>query len=393
MFRKGSCQFFTGLLGALLLILISANCGGGSGSSNSGTGQEFLYATSSNHIYSTTVDPATGNLAFPNSTALPVPNPVILTATVADSKGKFLYYFDSPEGKIDVFSINPVTGNISPAGGSPFSAGTATTFGLAGAAIDPSGRFFYLASLLVAPPFVGLNIFGVNAQSGGLTPIAGSPFTTANVAFAAVTHPSGKFVYLSGSDGTIAAFEIDSITGMPTPVSGSPFPIPAPAALFFTAIDPSGKYLYASIPLKLDSGPPSALVPDNRIFAWSIDSTTGSLSPVPGSPFTTGSVPEQMVIDPSGKFLYLPNVQDHAVSGFSIDQNSGVLTPVSGSPFSIPASLLVIDPSGKYLFAAAGKMINGYNINPSTGELTPIVLELVISFADPIRQLTMVKPQ
>src|SRR5215475_14513784 len=43
------------------------------------------------------------------------------------------------------------------------------------------------------------------------------------------------------------------------------------------------------------------------VSAFSVTASTGNLSPVPGSPFPTGSMPFALVLDSSAKFLYVIN--------------------------------------------------------------------------------------
>jgi 6-phosphogluconolactonase (cycloisomerase 2 family) len=52
-----------------------------------------------------------------------------------------------------------------------------------------------------------------------------------------------------------------------------------------------------------------------------------------------------VAIDASNKFLYAPNGNDNTISGFSIDPSTGALTPIAGSPFRTgmsPASIATI---------------------------------------------------
>ncbi len=67
----------------------------------------------------------------------------------------------------------------------------------------------------------------------------------------------------------------------------------------------------------------------------------GSLAPVPGSPFPTGGdsvrfgliAPHRIAVEPVGGFIYASNITDNTVSGFSIDTATGALTLIAGSPF------------------------------------------------------------
>src|SRR5712692_5008509 len=74
----------------------------------------------------------------------------------------------------------------------------------------------------------------------------------------------------------------------------------------------------------------------NNVSAYTIDSTTGVLSPVPGSPFAAGSEPLSVAVDPSGKFAYVVNgnVIPGSVSAYTIDSATGALSPITGSPFA-----------------------------------------------------------
>ena len=113
---------------------------------------------------------------------------------------------------------------------------------------------------------------------------------------------------------------------------------------------------------------------DDNISAYAIDTATGALTPVRGSPFATGKVPLYVTVDPAGKFLYVTNTQSGDVSGYSID-SAGSLTPVPGSTFragNTPAAITV-DPSGKFVY------VTDYSLNEifaftieASGSLGPV---------------------
>jgi 6-phosphogluconolactonase (cycloisomerase 2 family) len=87
------------------------------------------------------------------------------------------------------------------------------------------------------------------------------------------------------------------------------------------------------------------------ISAFSV-AADGTLNEVDGSPFATGGVGgggwavfDQIVISPSGKFLYVANSSSGNVSGFSINPTDGRLTPIPGSPFMIAPHPQRVSPS------------------------------------------------
>jgi DNA-binding beta-propeller fold protein YncE len=106
----------------------------------------------------------------------------------------------------------------------------------------------------------------------------------------------------------------------------------------------------------------------NQVAAFSADSATGALTPVPGSPFPAGN--GASVLAAVDNFLYVANAGDGTVSGYSMDSSSGALTPLPDSPFGSGGGTLTIDPSGKYLYLGTFKGIQGYNIDSTTGVLS-----------------------
>jgi 6-phosphogluconolactonase len=156
----------------------------------------------------------------------------------------------------------------------------------------------------------------------------------------------------TGSDTGIAAFSLNESTGALTPVAGSPFA----GAAIDPVVTPAGTFLYAV-------GGTST----TTLVGYSIATATGALTPLAGSPFATGiNTPDglnPMLIDGSGKFLYEPSSAGQQILGFSIAA-TGALTPLTGSPFATGVTggaqgtcgcpeAVVIDPSSKFLFVGS----------------------------------------
>jgi 6-phosphogluconolactonase len=74
-----------------------------------------------------------------------------------------------------------------------------------------------------------------------------------------------------------------------------------------------------------------------NVSAFAVGSN-GVLSSVPGSPFSAGLGAEFMALDSVHKFLYVSNQNSDNLSGFSVNTSTGSLTPVPGSPFTTDAS-------------------------------------------------------
>jgi 6-phosphogluconolactonase (cycloisomerase 2 family) len=189
--------------------------------------------------------------------------------------------------------------------------------------------------------------------------------------------PTGKFLYASGAaDAPLSGapnvwgFAIDSQTGALTSMPGSPFVTQPGGQPYGIKIDPSGKFLYV------------ALSNGNSVAALTIDATTGTLTAVPGSPFPTAPAQftqtYELTISPSGKFLYAFNFNQNTVAAFTINRTSGALTTIAGSPFAINPNAegdLIVDPSGNHLYMTIGYgfqpvAFDIFDIDPTTGSLT-----------------------
>jgi 6-phosphogluconolactonase (cycloisomerase 2 family) len=89
---------------------------------------------------------------------------------------------------------------------------------------------------------------------------------------------------------------------------------------------------------------------------------------VPNSPFPTGANPAAIVF--ANGFLYVLN--DGSISGYSINSSSGVLTPLSGSPFAIVGLAIAADSLDQYLYVSGLTGIQAFSIDPISGSLTPV---------------------
>ncbi len=344
-------------------------------SSNCAPAPEYLYATSTNHILAFTISQSSGALSASQVMAGPNQSGGIVASTVGQ-----LYLSDFSSNAVDGFDINSASGGLTAITGSPFSLG-GTPPGAGGLSWMVESSYLY-ATDLNAGTVAG---FLYNPTSGALTPVPGSPFPAGNTpvqAVQAATQASTLlFLYVSDlndSAGGISAFAINQQNGALSPIPGSPFPTGAPGSF----PGPSAMALYSNFLYVALAGTSTA---NNKIAAFAIDPATGELTPLPGSPFVTGSDPLQMVLvpvtaGPEG-FLYTANVQDGTISAFTADSATGVLTPVSGSPYTAGTSVgglavsLTFTSAGNYFLYAAdpqAENVLGYYIDGSTGGLSPI---------------------
>jgi 6-phosphogluconolactonase (cycloisomerase 2 family) len=242
-------------------------------------------------------------------------------------------------------------------------------------AIDAAGRWLYLA--LLGPQDLSqgtgpnmpteIAVFALSPQTGAAEPKGAPVMVPLPNIMALKVAPSGTRVYAISIDGHLAAYDVNTDTGALTAVPGSPFAIPAGFAL---AVHPSGRFLYTESPQGvhlnqvLDSG---AVVPV-AVFAPPPTQTTWRAS--------------DFTIDPSGRFLYAAAFfLDGGLVAYRIDA-AGRLTLVAGSPFATDrlTTTVAVDRSGQFLYAAAdpypadasGSGVWGFRIDQATGALTPL---------------------
>jgi 6-phosphogluconolactonase len=179
--------------------------------------------------------------------------------------------------------------------------------------------------------------------------------------------PTASFAFVSNSGaGTVSAFAV-STSGSLSPVSGSPFA--AGAGAEFMAVDKVHNFLFVA-----NQGA-------NNLTAFSVNTSTGMLAAAPGSPFATGAAPLGVAVDPMGRFVFVGNQNDNSVSVFSINPANGALTQAPGSPFTgvtNPFSVTVA-PTGAFLFVSnfngnsgTGNTVSTFSINAATGALTAV---------------------
>jgi uncharacterized repeat protein (TIGR01451 family) len=226
--------------------------------------------------------------------------------------GSFLYVANQGSNNISVFSINPATGALTTAAGSPFAVP-----GSGDISIDctPDGQF------LLAASSNNIAVFSRGAD-GSLTPVLGSPFAAGGLGPDGMrVTPDGRFVVVALLlSQTVGVFSIGA-GGALTPVPGSPFPLAAlPAGV---AINCDSSIVYTG----------AAQAVDTRVDALSIG-TGGALTPIAGSPFTAaGDNSNVVLLNPDGRFLFVSNLISNQITVFGVNAD-GSLTEIAGSPFS-----------------------------------------------------------
>ena len=286
------------------------------------------------------------------------------------SAAKFLYANPLPGGGPYAQSIQS-NGTLTSA-----VAGSANNINPRTIAIDPSGSFvFQTAEGYNGGTQGGLFVYQINRSNGSLGQ-ATSSYLTSQAVYSDVVDNQGKFLYVQAAQG-VYGFSIQSGTGALTQITGSPFAASGPSSPGYSqpatlmAVDQMNHFLYVST--------------TSGIAGFTINQTTGQLTPIAGSPFGAGvNGPWTIVVTPNNGFLYeLESQNSSTLHGYSIDQNTGVLTALQGSPFSTgtcgslvaPGTVGIPGPDNMTI-ATAGKFMYDncgiYSLDPTTGTIAQV---------------------
>jgi 6-phosphogluconolactonase (cycloisomerase 2 family) len=278
------------------------------------------------------------------------------TAPPPDNVAGFAYVGNQGTNNVSAYTINATTGALSEVAGSPFAAGAGPT----SVSVHPSGKFAYAANFGSGIVSGSVSAYAIDAGTGALSEITGSPFAAETLTTDVAVDPSGRFAYVVNIfPGNISAYAIDAATGALSRVGAAVAAGFNPNAI---AIDPSGRFAYVA---NFEGDFVS------NVFAYTIDAGTGALSEVAGSPYPAGSDPHAVTVDPSGRFVYVASGQSANISAYAIDTGTGALSAISGSPFAGGAQLAV-HHTGKFAYAGGANGILAYTINSTTGALIGI---------------------
>jgi 6-phosphogluconolactonase (cycloisomerase 2 family) len=204
--------------------------------------------------------------------------------------GQWLIALDGQTRQLDIFQINASTGALT-------SVTTPATYSITSGAWEPSQvRVSPDGTLIFAAlGTAGDAVFTFNTTSGvAASSQALSTGNTATGDYGLAVSPKTNYLYIarSGTNGGVAVFSIGS-GGLLTSVTGSPFA--AGSGTFSVALDSTGTYAYA------------ANRTDGTISGYTIvpGTTTAALSltPLSGSPYTSGAGVQSIGVDATGKYL------------------------------------------------------------------------------------------
>jgi len=196
--------------------------------------------------------------------------------------------------------------------------------------------------------------FQIAASNGGLSTVSVPTGAPGGSAIAA--DGQGNHVYALTSGGQIFGYDINRSDGSLTNVAGSPWG-GAGVGVAFLAVDSTGKYLFVPA------------VQDLVVVPYTLDST-GALTI--GLQVGTPAAPMTATIDPPAHFLYVPmgsaGTQLFQIVGGALV--SQMTIPPMGQGKALYAA---INPADTFAYISDGVTgVAAYSISASTGDLTPL---------------------
>jgi len=339
--RRGSAQLWVAVAVAVVLPVFTG-CpgffppinGGGSGGT---TGNRVYVANQAASSIGGFTIGTTGTLTAVTNSPLAVGyKPLTMVVTPNNA----LLYVGAATG-VFVYFINSNGSLTAPSTGSQPAGVFATAM-----AVSPDGQWL----IVLDGTTQQLDIFQINASTGALTSL--TPPATYSIT-SGVWQPSdirispdGTLIFAALGTAGDVVFTFNTTTGVAAS-SQSLATGNTATGDFGLAVSAKTTYLYIA-----RSGT------NGGVAVYSIGSG-GVLTPVTGTPFAAGSGTFSVVLDITGTYAYAANRTDGTISGYTIVPGATTaalsLTPLKGSPYSSGAGVQAIgvDSTGKYLLAVA----------------------------------------
>jgi len=270
-----------------------------------------------------------------------------------------LYAVNESDGKLASFSVDPKTGDLTFVNRVD-SGGAAPAF----VTVDHSGKYVLVANYNAGTT----RIFPVRTDGGlGAPSDDKSPGKNSHMI---VTDPSNQFAFVmnKGSD-TITQYAFDATKGTLTPNDMPSVMTPTGSGPRHLAFHPNGKYAYLIAET------------DDTLSAYEYDAKLGTLSfsesksTLPAGVNGASNTCAEVVVAPSGKFVYGSNRGHDSIARFSIDSATGKLTFIDTTPSggNVPRSFTLTDDGELMLVANESGNVTSFSVNTKSGALTKLL--------------------
>ena len=335
------------------------------------------------------------------------------SAAVAYSpSGNFLATANSYSGTVSMQSVNASTGALTQVSGSPFPDGAGGGGFPVALAFNPSGTLLAVANNSAN----SVSVYSVNASTGALTPVAGSPFPTfsndpsadSSAPVSLAFNPTGSILAVANhgneTQATIDMFAVNASTGALTPATSTDEDQPTALAFssngllavttsynaldLFTvdattgAVTRVGSSGGVGNPVDVTFNPSGDLIAvtnqiggtELNLSMFQVNASGSTVTFV--NTFATSAQAESVAFSPSGDLLAVSDESEADLWVYSVDQSSGNVTPVTGSPLTTPAGTrgVAFSPDGRWLSATSGTGVSVFTtaLAPSLSVSTPL---------------------
>ncbi|WP_232374083.1 lactonase family protein [Leptospira chreensis] len=259
---------------------------------------------------------------------------------------------------ISVFRILPNTGELAEVAGSPFALTNRPRHSVANA----DGTIVYVANV----GNTSISILNLNPDTGTLS-IKHTDLVLASTPYSLALDPSGKYLFASSeTTQQIHRLAIDSSGNISSLTPTTNTSNPTAGAVGRLVFDSTGRHLYVGL-----TGASGNI---SGVQAFHLDSTTGGLTSV--NVYQTGENNISIAISANDQFVYGANYFSQDVFPFLRDGNTGNLTIQTSISAGIAPGFTVTDPFNRFVFVANSGTgqgtISAYTVNPVNGILTSV---------------------
>ena len=229
-------------------------------------------------------------------------------------------------GAITAFAIDASTGRLSLVGNTQPQVGGVNTYyfnvGSNPLMMKSTGSCMFT----VNSADQSLSAYGLNGTNGQLTISTNQTIPTSAGRITSI-NGNGSYIFLTDAGSNrIFPFSVGGSNCALTILTGGTVPNSAGATTpAYSLIDNGGTHLYV---LNQGTTAPTT-TPNSSITAYTLNSTSGTLTEILGSPYSVGSGPVCMVEDTTNQYIYVSNKNDGTVTGKVIDSTTGKLSDLS----------------------------------------------------------------
>ena len=355
--------------------------GGAGGSGANGTIDGYDLSTSANSF-----------AALSGYNAPTIPPGIAGEGMVVVNK-KFVYAIFELQGALAGYSIDASSGTLTTLTGFPMAVTLNLPVNATGQfqiTTDPGGNYLFISNTGGNDIFV----YAIDGTTGALTAVPGSPFASLIEPGNITVDGLGRFLYVcnatSHTGSVFVGYKIGA-GGVLTLIPGSPFT----ATVWELQGDASGRFLIGTSGMnQIVSGSD-----DKHLYVFNIDQSTGAASKAAGSPVNTTFSPFTIAVQPAssnGEFVYSFSINDTAtgyngIEGYQLNTTTGALTAITGSPFS---NNLFLGQQGQFDQSGANLLVYSSVLTSSgvVAQIGPLEVASDGTLTQPITAVTLVTP-